>query len=169
MLWQRYHVERSALQRLRRRMPFPRLPLRQKLADANAQLEEKRLETDCNEVYLLHGTRPETLLQVSGVVAKGASLTRSPSWSCVPIPPHKMNFPPHKTHCPPHTRDCPPPQTDRDPWHQRALLGRSLRLWVLFRRGGGQGQPIHVLRQGSVSSSSFDRPLLSLTALIPFT
>ena len=45
-------------------MPFPRLSLRRKLAEANAQLEERRMDAESNEVYLLHGTRPETLLQV---------------------------------------------------------------------------------------------------------
>lgn len=63
-LWDKYGVERSALQSLAALARFPAVSLRPELLEATARLEETKLLPAVNEVWLLHGTRPETVVPI---------------------------------------------------------------------------------------------------------
>jgi len=67
-LWDRFYVARDAMLRLgarlweQRQRTFPAVQLRPPFLDATSALEgSKSLVGAANEVYLLHGTRPETV------------------------------------------------------------------------------------------------------------
>jgi len=66
--WDRYAVERSGLQSLAALARFPRVALRPELLEATARLEAGAgaggLLSAVNEVWLLHGTRPETVVPI---------------------------------------------------------------------------------------------------------
>jgi hypothetical protein len=71
-LWDRFYVARDAMLRLgarlweQRQRTFPAVQLRPPFLDATSALEgSKSLVGAANEVYLLHGTRPETVRAVS--------------------------------------------------------------------------------------------------------
>lgn len=60
----RYCLERASLASHCSRAPFPRVEVRAALAAASARFEERCCVRTINEVFLMHGTRPETVLPI---------------------------------------------------------------------------------------------------------